>query len=139
MANDSKTKWIQNVHVSAVKCKLAGKTEVVFPISSVNKFDGRQQHTGYTEVLEEMYKKLLSESKLFVHFIKIKKLVVYDEAPPDALTSHQAVAEIRKEAAAAQAELASLKAENEKLQNALIEAQERIKVLSGEKTEDTNF
>jgi hypothetical protein len=110
-------KYVQNIHIAGIRCKTKDKTlDIVFPILSVDRVTGRQVHSGYTRLTEEQYAKLSEGSSLFKTAVeKWKKLLVYDEAPAEAMTPHEALAGSRKEAANYRLELERLKVENEEL------------------------
>lgn len=87
--------FIRNTSPYTVTYPLISKTDegeviqsnVSFPCKQVD-VAGMVIHTGFTEIDEETYNKLL-ELKLFQTAIKNGVLVKYDEAPPEALKDSQ--------------------------------------------------
>jgi len=139
-------KYIQNVHIAAVKCKLEEKggqlvagrlpsRDIIFRPYSSDRRDGRQGETGYTEVSDADYAALCEQSKLFTHSIENKLLVVHDELPADAQTPYDMLQAARREIAALTNEIAELKAQgsgkgaDKATKKALEDAQTKIEAL----------
>jgi chromosome segregation ATPase len=123
--------YIQNIHVAGINVKSAdGSLKKRFNIAEQDRISGRQVESGYTRLTKAEYEKLLAESKLFQHFIKLKLLVVHTELPPGAQTPHEALVGARKEIVKREKRIETLEAQNKELQGKLEAVQKDYKTLA---------
>jgi chromosome segregation ATPase len=128
-------KYIQNVHTAPITAVVKGAKGAVvltkkFSPAKVDKFTGRVEETGYTQLTDEEYDLLNEGSKTFtVYRDKHRLLVEHDELPPEAKTPHEALVDARKEARKAEARITSLNGEIVELKAELLDAEKRYKDL----------
>ena len=135
-------KYIQNVHNWPITAHARNeKGEVVlnktFLPARADKYTGRVEATGFTQLTDEEYK-LLNESSrtLKVYRDKHKLLIEHDELPPEAKTPHEALVDARKEVRKSAEEIASLNEEVLKLKAAVLDAETKYRQLESASTDD---
>lgn len=110
-------KYIQNTYSADIQIVLKkdGRFErnVVFAHYVFNRATGQVENDGYTEVDEELYKRL-EQDACFKVLVGKGKLVVKDEAPLKAGSFTQ-IMEMKARIKELETELAAVKAENEEL------------------------
>jgi len=145
MSDDAKFVYVQNVHGKPITCNIRDKSGRVtatkkFMPTLTEKFSGRVLHTGYEKLTQEEYEALRETSRTFKVYSgetgKAKLLVVHDELPPDAKSPHEALADARKGAQKAKAEIAKLKTEITGLKAALLDAQTKYGQLSSASSDE---
>lgn len=131
-------RYIQNVHVADIRCTTEDKKlSVVFPIAVADKYTGKQAQSGYTKVNEEQYESLVKTCRLFTKMVELKKLIVYDKAPADAVSPHEALVSARSDARKFQGEAEKLKKETDELKAALADIQKKYDELAASGGGDT--
>ena len=110
-------KYIQNTYSADIQIVLKkdGRFErnVVFSHYVFNRVTGQVENDGYTEIDEELYKRL-EQDACFKVLVGKGKLVVKDEAPLKAGSFAQ-IMEMKARIKELETELAKVKAENEEL------------------------
>jgi chromosome segregation ATPase len=128
-------KYIQNIHTAPITAVVKNAKGAVvlakkFSPSRVDKFTGRVEETGFTQLTDEEYKLLNEGSRTFtVYRDKHKLLVEHDDLPPEAKTPHEALVDARKEARKAATQIAALNDEIMKLKAGLLDAETKYKEL----------
>jgi hypothetical protein len=117
-----KTVWVQNLHTADLRFQaLAGQTvindlgrevnsaavvfEQVFRVRKDDAVTGQTLHTGFTEIEVEKYDLLIKHNAQFRTFVEAKKLVEFDEAPPEARTGPERLNVLQLENAELRAEI----------------------------------
>jgi len=111
---DAGTVWVKSNHNGDFKARASvGEDEVVEQIFRMERIEhGVVKSSGYTEVRKDTYDALIKGSKIFAEYVKDKTVIVYDEAPDDAISPMQKIASLTNQLNAANAEIASLKEGN---------------------------
>jgi predicted nucleic acid-binding Zn-ribbon protein len=128
-------KYIQNTHNAPITANARNeKGQVMFSKTFLpartDRYTGRIEATGYTQLTDEEYRRLNETSKVFtVYRDKHKLLVEHNELPPEAKTPHEALVDARKEARKLAAEIVALKAEIVTLKASLLNAETDYKEL----------
>jgi hypothetical protein len=137
-------RYIQNIHTAPITAVVKNAKGAVvlmkrFSPASVDKFTGRVERTGFTELTDGEYELLNEGSKTFtVYRDKHKLLVEHEELPPEAKTPHEALVDAKRESRKSAERIASLNDELVKLKAELLDAKKRYANLldaSGDGTE----
>jgi len=109
---DAGTVWVKSNHNGDFKARASvGEDEVVEQIFRMERIEhGVVKSSGYTEVRKDTYDALIKGSKIFAEYVKDKTVIVYDEAPDDAISPAQKIASLFNQLSAANAKIAELKA-----------------------------
>jgi hypothetical protein len=83
---------------------------VVFPTYRKDSATGQVIETGFTELDQDMYNRLLDGSPLLADALKRGLLIKYDEAPPEALKDSQLLEKARAEAESLRQRISELEA-----------------------------
>jgi hypothetical protein len=83
---------------------------VVFPTYRKDSATGQVIETGFTEIDQDTYNRLLEEVPLLAAALKRGSLIKYDEAPPEALKDSQLLEKARAEAESLRQRIADLEA-----------------------------
>ena len=123
--------FVKNIHTNSIKVPIVvdkNAYEKRFTIAGYDGVGGISSN-GYTRITEAEYEACKKE-KLFTYFVELGKLVVYDKQPSEAMSSHDALVNAKKEAGEYQKEISELKKQNEKLQKQLEESEAKYKELA---------
>jgi N-acetyl-beta-hexosaminidase len=124
-------KYIQNIHTAPITAVVKNAKGAViltrkFSPAKTDKFTGRVEETGFTELTDEEYTLLDEGSKTFtVYRDKHKLLVEHDELPPEAKTPHEALLDAKREARKSADQIASLNDELVRLKVELLDAKKQ--------------